>query len=134
MRIAAILLAPLAAAAVALAVYSALGELFRIEPILSVPATNIAYEAFTISVWPVYALLAITFFLWGLMGRRLSVTGCFVSAPVLAAAGLALFFKLSYGYPIGPPLGALEALFLLSLAVGFAVFAGMRRLSRGRSR
>lgn len=134
MKAASALLAPLAAVAAALAVYSGLGKALRIEPILSIPATNIAYEAFTISVWPVYALLAIVFFAWELVGRRLSVIGCFVATPVLAATGLALFFKFSYEYPIRPPHGALEALFLLSLAVGFALFAGVRRLARGRPR
>lgn len=134
MRIAAALLASAASVAAALAVYSGFGELLHIEPILSIPATSIAYEAFTISVWPVYALLAIIFFAWELVGRRLSVIGCFIAAPVLAAAGLMLFFRLAYDYPLRPPQGGLEALFLLSIAIGSAAFAWVRNRSRYRSR
>ncbi|MEZ5920903.1 MAG: hypothetical protein R3C60_06070 [Parvularculaceae bacterium] len=118
------------AAAGALISYSAIGAVLNIEPILSVPATSIAYEAFTISVWPVYALMAAVFFMWERAGRKPSVPGYLIGAPFLAASGLALYFNLFYGFAPRLPDGAAEMLFLASVAFGSALFAGMRRLTR----
>ena len=120
----------IAATAGALVSYSALGAVLNIEPILSVPATSIAYEAFTISVWPVYALVAAAFVVWERAGRKPSVLGYLIGAPLLAASGLAFYFNLSYGFALRPPDGAAEMLFLASVAFGSALFAGMRRLTR----
>lgn len=125
-------LALITGAVAALVAYGAAGAALHVEPILAFPATSIAYEAFTISVWPVFAALAVAFLLFELIGGKPSAILFAILGPAIAAAGLTLYFYVAFGYPPRIPQGPAEALFLCSVAAGSAAFAALRKLTKRR--
>ena len=89
-------------------------------------AINASVAAFTVSVFPVLALIFALFFLWEAIGGKPRIVSYALAAPTTAYFGLVAFFYAAYGYGPVFGVGGAELRLFLSLAAGGAAFAAVR--------
>ncbi len=105
-----------------------------IDPHTPAIGPDVSFGLFTISMVPVMAGVIVLFGVCETgFGLRPSIIGYAVSSTVMAYAGISAYFY-SF-YDVAPSsLGALEGLFLISIAIGGALFGaagrGVRRINK----
>lgn len=88
--------------------------------------TDFGFGDFQASLVPVLLALLVAAIVWERAGRRVSVIGYAIVAPLAALAGLHAFFAIAYGARPSGTMDAEEVALLASIAIAAGGFAMLR--------